>query len=137
MSRVSMNYNNSIAQVTPVCYCYLCVSILRALNEIKIPIWRQTITYFEQLGLRGGRVFFSNMVLKQLLFILCSSRIEIFREIAIIYKKFVKPIYFTKDDFTEVSKKHYNNFTRRTENSAKTNDIEFCALFYFHEKKRD
>ena len=28
MSRVSMNYNNSIAQVTPVCYCYLCVSIV-------------------------------------------------------------------------------------------------------------
>ena len=136
MSRVSMNYNNSIAQVTPVCYCYLCVSILRALNEIKIPIWRQTITYFEQLGLRGGRVFFSNMVLKQLLFISASSRNEIFREIAIIYKNSWNQ-FTLEDDFTKFSKKKTSISREKQKNSVKTMTLIFSLCFIFPKKKKD
>ena len=50
-------------------------------------------------------------------------------------QKFVKPIYFRRW-FHEIFKEKDLNFTRKTEKFRENNDIDFCALFYFHEKKK-
>ena len=131
-----MNYNNSIAQVTPVCYCYLCVSILRALNEIKIPIWRQTITYFEQLGLLVGG-FSLKHISKTIVIHYCQHAAAI--------KYFVKLQSFTKireanllykrwfhGSFEKKTKAH--NFTKKQKNSAKIMMLLFAFCFIFTKK---